>query len=122
MKSFSVLILSIIFFAAFSFHYEMPLIDFKIGENDLSKLDVGNWLLYEIMIGIFIIFIGLVGLDSKNKFIRRFFAAIVVEGFVSIVRHCIFGYYEPFYMAAVANAIPMSYILYSYFVYVNRTE
>jgi hypothetical protein len=122
-RYFSILLISICFFAAFSFEYDLPLMNFTIGENDLKLEGVANWLFYEVCVNLFLIFIGCVGFRSKgNNFINRFFLAIIIDGFVSIVRHCVFGYYEPFYMAAVANAIPLSYIIYSYIIYGHRIE
>lgn len=94
-----------------------------MGGNDFSIEGDADWLLSEIFENLFLIFIGCVGYRSKgNKFVNRFFLAVIIDGFLSIVRHSVFGFYEPFYMAAMCNALPLSYIIYSYIIYGNRIE
>lgn len=113
-----VVILSLIFFILFSFNYDLGQFDSKLFNNDFACEGVADWLLYEIFINVMIISVGILGVSSVSKpFIKRVFIALILDGIINIFRYIVFGYFEPFWIPALCNSVPFSYILYSYFFY-----
>lgn len=113
-----VVICALIFFILFSFNYNLGQYDVKLFNNDLSCDGVTDWLTYEIVVNIMMVFIGSLGASNiQNKFKKRVFIALIIDSVINIIRYIVFGYYEPFYIPAICNSIPFSYVLYSYFIY-----
>ena len=117
MKYFKVVLFASIFYILFSFKLEIGLFGAKLFMNDFSKEGVSEWFIYEITLNLFLIFIALLGYSHPNKFVRNVFIAIALDGVMTMFRFIIFGYYEPDYIVPITNAIPFSYIVYSYFIY-----
>ena len=113
-----VVIFSLIFFILFSFNYDIGQFNATLFNNDFTLEGVSDWLAYEIVANILVISIGILGINYiQHKFIKRVFIAIIIDGLINIFRYIVFGYYEPFYVPALCNSIPFSYVLYSYFFY-----
>lgn len=107
-----------LFWALFSFNIELAPFNATLFSNDFMEEGVAAWLFYELTIYTFLILIGGVGAANCTKpFIKRVFRALVLDGVISIFRFIVFGYYEPSFIAPLCNALPLSYIIYSYFVY-----
>lgn len=117
MKYFKIVLFACLFYTLFSFKLEIGTFPAKLFMNDFSKEGVSEWFVYEITLNLFLIFIACLGFSHPNKFVRNVFIAIGIDGVMTMFRFIIFGYYEPSYIAPITNAIPFSYIVYSYFVY-----
>ena len=89
--------------------------------NDFGKDGVADWLVYEVVVYSFFIYIGTLGYDYiEDPFVKRIFLAVVIDGIISISRFIIFGYYEPEFMRWACNAVPYSYVIYAQFAYNRR--
>ena len=106
------------FYLLFSFELDLPTINAVLFSNNFSEDGVLNWLVYSLVLYVFLICIGSLGVKySSSKFIRKVFVALILDGVISIFRALIFGYDEPFFIAPICNAIPLAYVIYSYFIY-----
>lgn len=106
------------FYLLFSFELDLPPINAVLFSNNLSEEGVFNWLVYSVVLYIFMICIGSLGFKyASKKFVRKVFVALILDGVISIFRALIFGYDEPFFIAPLCNAIPLAYVIYSYFIY-----
>ena len=118
------IIIATIFYALFSF---APLyygssdndngINVILFGNNLSDRATLDWLIYQVTMGLFLTFIGLFGHNNTpNGFQRNVFTAIILDGTLTTLRAIIFGYHEPTIVPLMVNAIPLSYIIYSYII------
>lgn len=119
MKYFSIILLTTLFYILFSFKPEIGTYNARLFMNDFSKAGVADWLFYEVRVNLFLILISVLGaIYTPKKFIKNVFIAIGIDGVLTLFRFIVFGYHdEPSYVAPITNAIPLSYILYSYFIY-----
>lgn len=118
MKYFSIILLTSLFYILFSFKLDLGTYNACLFMNDFSKEGVADWLFYEVCLNSFLILASVLGIKYiTNEFIKSVFIAIGIDGVLTLFRFIIFGYYEPSYIAPITNAIPLSYILYSYFIY-----
>lgn len=117
MKYFKIVLFAAIFYTLFSFRLEIGLFNSKLFLNDFSREGVSEWFIYEITINLFLLFISILGCSHPVKFVKNVFIAIGIDAVLTMFRFIIFGYYEPNYIAPITNAIPLSYIIYSYFIY-----
>ena len=112
-----ILFFSTIFFAWFCIDAIPGAYHVKLMGNDFSKPDILDWFNYELKTAFYILFFGLVGVFKKGKFQERVLIAICMDAVLTIIRVLVFGYFEPDYLSVLINAIPYSYIVYSYFSY-----
>lgn len=111
-------IFACIFYTLFSFNFKFEQTDLRLFGNDFSMQNVAEWLFFEFSLCMYFVFIALAYFSNINKeFKDRLFYAIILEAIITLVRYTIYGYFEPFYIPIISNAIPLAYIIYSYLIY-----
>ena len=114
------LVSAALIYLLFSIEFQIEPFNAVLFGNDFSQEGVADWFIYELGLNCLLIMIGILGCKNvTNKFVKGVFAAVIIDAVLTMFRFIIFGYYEPSYMAPITNAIPLSYIFYSYFIYGN---
>lgn len=114
------LVSATLLYLLFSIEFQIQPFNAVLFGNDFSQEGVADWFVYELALNSLLIMIGVLGCKNvTNKFVKGVFVAVIIDATLTMFRFIIFGYYEPIYMAPITNAIPLSYIFYSYFIYGN---
>ena len=111
-------IIAILFYVLFSFKQQIEPFEGKLFANDFSQEGVFEWLIYSISCYLFLIFIGILGLRRVEKgHDKLIFAALIVDGIISIFSYIIFGFDSPYYLSKLTNSIPLGIIIYSQYIH-----
>lgn len=113
-----VVLFACIFYTLFSFNFEFHVTDFKLFGNDFNCQNVAEWLFFEFSLCMYFVFIALAYFSNiPIEFKNRLFMAVILEAIITLFRYTIYGYFEPFYIPIISNALPLAYIIYSYLIY-----
>lgn len=111
-------IIAILFYVLFSFKQSIEPFEGKLFANDFSEEGIIEWLVYSVSCYLFLIFIGILGLRRVEKGPDKLiFAALIVDGIISIFSYIIFGFDAPYYLPKLTNSIPLGIIIYSQYIH-----
>ena len=107
----------VICYTLFSIDPEIPAINLKIFNNDLSEFDVSSWLFSQLIAEIFILLLSWQACaNTSNRLIKSIFYAIMIDSVITALFALLFGYYTSLCIQLLRNSFTCSAMFYAYYI------